>query len=168
LQQFAIFDTVIKLRKLSIFSSNHLPHLSVTTSSIVHRDLAQSYHWTCARTFFFPIFQPTAMALYETGFYEKFQDYFSRYEDYRNRLLFRAQFNCTTNKNDVTLQTHCRSRENGVEGFGIAAFGSFLKLYSLLVVACLSVLFAEVVVKSCYIVKKFSLPFQKTTKVIVW
>ncbi|OXA59866.1 hypothetical protein Fcan01_06064 [Folsomia candida] len=151
LYKFVIFDTVVRLHKLSKFSSAHLPQLSVTVSPMIHRDLAQSYHWTCARSFFFPIFQVTAMSLYEFGFYEKWQEYFSRYEDRRDRQLFLMKFNCTTlttidGGENIKDDAHCDNANNIVrEGFGIAAFQGFLIMYSILMVLCGTVFLLEII-----------------------
>jgi hypothetical protein len=90
-KKFAIFDSILKLKRLQKFIHKFFPSFKVFMSPTLDQDLIKMYHWTCTRTIMHPIFDEGAMHLNEAGFYDIWHEYFLHYEERREIQEFEQE-----------------------------------------------------------------------------
>ncbi|OXA43130.1 hypothetical protein Fcan01_22107 [Folsomia candida] len=104
------------------------------------------YKWSFSRHFTFPVLTSKVMGLYEAGVYEKWQEYYYKSQEYRERMDFKRRYNCATGNEDGgsndTIMLCNRSRrmiDSETDMIGRDAFMGYVKLLIVLLLPCLTI-----------------------------
>lgn len=143
-QKFAIFDFKHSLTKFKNFISKNFPQIQIAPASSAsdsnaRTDLAMLYRWSCSRQFVINVIQRYAMSLYETGFYNKWEEYFFLGQELRERSSFVETFNCSkTLKGKYSAKSNflCVKKSHEIVHLKMEALNGFFLMSMTLLGSC--------------------------------